>query len=303
MALLAVDIGGTKIAQALVERDGTIRARREAPTDHTGPAAVLEQIAAFAAGHTLEAAAVSVPAVLEPVTDRVLWAPNLPGWRDVPLRELLRARLGCPVFVEYDGHAAVLGEWWAGAAKGCASVVAVVIGTGIGGGVIVENRLWRGRDRLAGAVGWFAMAGPDGLDHWENLAAGPGIARRAQRLIAQGGVSALDSDTATAREVFDAARAGDALARCVVDETAALIGLGVASLISLVNPHIVVLGGSVGQQGDLLLPGVQAAVSRWAQPISGRGVPIVSSTLGADANLLGAAYTAFATLTSGEPII
>ncbi len=302
MALLAVDIGGTKVAQALVTRSGEIGARQERPTDHAGPQAVLEQIAAFAAGRALEAVAVSVPAVLEPGTDRVLWAPNLPGWRSVPLRELLRERLGCPVFVEYDGHAAVLGEWWAGAAKGCASVVSVIIGTGIGGGVIVENRLWRGRDRLAGAVGWFPAAGPDGLDHWENLAAGPGIARRAQRLIAQGGVTALDANTVTAREVFAAARADDALARQVVDETAALIGLGVASLISFVNPHIVVLGGSVGQQGDLLLPGVRAAVSRWAQPISGRDVPIVSSTLGADANLLGAAYTAFTTLTSGELI-
>lgn len=302
MALLAIDIGGTKIAQALVTRDRQIGARSEQPTDHTGPQAVIAQIAAFAAGQPLEAVAVSVPAVLEPVTDRVLWAPNLPTWRDVPLRDLLRERLGCPVFIEYDGHTAVLGEWWAGAAVGYASVVSVIIGTGIGGGVIVENRLWRGRDRLAGAVGWFPVTGPDGLDHWENLAAGPGIARRARRLIAQGGVSVLDAGALTAREVFAAARAGDALAAQVIDEAAALIGQGVSSLISFVNPHIVVLGGSVGQQGDLLLPGVRAAASRWAQPISGRDVPIVSSSLGADANLLGAAYTAFSTLTSGELI-
>ena len=300
MALLAVDIGGTKIAQALVTQAGEIGLRSEQPTDHAGPQAVIAQIAAFAAGHRLDAAAVSIPAVLEPGTDRVLWAPNLPGWRDTPLRELLRERLGCPVFVEYDGHAAALGEWWAGAAKGCSSVVSVIIGTGIGGGVIVENRLWRGRDRLAGAVGWLPMAGADGLDHWENLAAGPGIAHQARRLIRQGAASTLAADTLTARDVFAAARAGDRLAAQVVSEAAALIGQGVSGLISFVNPHIVVLGGSVGQQGDLLLPGVYAAVNRWTQPVSGRAIPIVSSALGADANLLGVAYTAFSTLTSGD---
>jgi glucokinase len=300
MALLAVDIGGTKIAQALVTRDGLFAARAEQPTDHSGPQAVIAQIAAFAQEHTLDAAAVSIPAVLELGTDRVLWAPNLPGWREVPLRELLRERLGCPVFVEYDGHAAVLGEWWAGAAKGCSSVVSVIIGTGIGGGVIVDNRLWRGRDRLAGAVGWSPITGPDGLDHWENLAAGPGIAQQARRLLHQGVASTLAADTLTARDVFDAARAGDALAAQVVNQAATLIGQGVSGLISFVNPHIVVLGGSVGQQGDLLLPGVRAAVGRWTQPVSGRAVPIVSSALGANANLLGVAYTAFSTLTSGE---
>ncbi len=300
MTWLAVDIGGTKVALALVTDDGQIVAKYQQPSDPTGAASLVEDIAALAAGHSFEAVGVCVPAVLENDTDRILWTPNLAGWQDVPLRDILHERLGCPVFIEYDGHAAVLGEWWQGAGKGYRSVASVIIGTGIGGGFVMDGRLWRGRDRLAGAVGWFPVYGPDGLDHWENLASGPAIARRAQRLIQSGQPSRLPPAGLTARDVFDAARQGDALAAQVVAETAALIGQGVASIISLANPEVVVLGGSVGQQGDLLLPAVQSAARRWAQPISGRDLPIVSSILGEEAGLLGAAYAASLRLQSGE---
>ncbi|RPJ28039.1 MAG: ROK family protein [Planctomycetaceae bacterium] len=298
MKLLAVDVGGTKIACALVTRDGGILDKRQQPTDLSGPQAVAEQIARYYRSLPEQPAAVgiSLPAVLESGTDRVVWAPNLPGWRDVPFREMLQAQLGLPVVMEYDGHAAVLGEWWKGAAQGYQHVVSVIIGTGIGGGMIIEGRLWRGRDRLAGTCGWFPMAGADGLDHWENLAAGPAIAHRARQLIGTGRSSVLSSDPVTAKSVFDAARQGDELARDVVREAAECIGRGVATIISLANPEIIVLGGSVGQQGDLLLDTVRDTAIRWAQPISSRDVRIVSSVLGEEAGLLGAAYAAFSSL-------
>jgi glucokinase len=298
MTLLAVDIGGTKVALALITRQGEIVAKDHLPTDPSGPETIIDHIIRFAARSAAEAVGVCVPAVLSHESDRLLWAPNLPGWQDTPLRDLLQSRLELPVFLEYDGHAAVLGEWWAGAAKGYQSVVSIIIGTGVGGGVISAGKLWRGRDRLAGAVGWFPLPGPDGVDHWENLTAGPGIVRRARQLIAAGEPSSLAVESLTARQVFDTARAGDALARQVVEETAVLTGQGVASVISLVNPDIVVLGGSIGQQGDLLLPTVQATARRWAQPFSARDVVITSSTLGAEAGLLGVAYAAFERLSS-----
>jgi len=298
MRLLAVDVGGTKVAAALVTACGELLAKVQEPTHLDGPAAVVEQIAAL--GQQLDdsgsfsAVGVAVPAALAGyATDRVLWAPNLPGWRDVPLREMLQARLGIPACLEFDGHAAALGEWWVGAGRGCHSLASIIIGTGIGGGFIVDDALWPGRDRLAGAVGWFPLAGPDGPDHWENLAAGPAIARRAAALLAAGEPSSLAAETLSTPGVFEAARAGDPLAMRVVRETAVVIGQGVASVISLVNPEIVVLGGGVGQQGDLLLATVQETVNRWAQPISASGVPIVSSVLGEEAGLLGAAYSAF----------
>jgi glucokinase len=306
--LVALDIGGTKIAAALVTFTGQILARTRMATPQDGPQDALPRIAAQIrellaengrSSATVQALGIGIPAVLEPDTDRVIWAPNISGWRDVALRESLQSALNIPTFVEYDGHAAVLGEWWAGAGRGCDSLVDIIIGTGIGGGMILDGRLLRGRDRLAGAAGWTALTTDAGqpasrqIGHWEALAAGPGIAARAAAARPDQPASTLAAaDPLSAQAVFDAARGGDPLARRIVDETADLIGLGVANIVSAINPQRVILGGSVGAQGDLLLPRVRRVVSNWAQPISAAGVEIVSSTLATDAALLGAAYGA-----------
>jgi glucokinase len=168
--------------------------------------------------------------------------------------------------------------------------------------LILEGRVSRGRNRRAGAAGGFALtsdaegADPRGqsIGHWESLAAGPGIARRAFELLPtypSSRLHAIPEERLTARLVFEAARQDDALAAQVVDETARLIGLGAANVISLVNPEIVVLGGSVGRQPELL-PGIKSVVARWAQPVSASSVRIVVSELGADAGVYGAAYAA-----------
>jgi glucokinase len=298
MTVLAVDVGGTKVAVALVTPQGEILDKAQQPTDRSGPEAVAEQIGKMSSEMSwqiyIEAIGASVPAALAARdSDRVIWGPNLPGWRDVPFRELLEKQFEVPVFLEFDGHSAALGEWWVGAGKGFRHVANIIIGTGIGGGFIVDGKLWPGRNRLAGAVGWFPLTGPEGVDHWENLASGPAIVRRAQQLIGKGLASALNIDSVDAKDVFVAARQGDALATQVIHEAAQATGQGVASVISLVNPEIVILGGSIGQQGDLVLATVRETVERWAQPISARDVPIVSSTLGEEAGLLGAAYAAY----------
>ncbi len=297
MVMLAADVVGTKVAVALVTAGGEILAKIQQPTDLNGPAAVVDQIAAMAS-HVLDSQkplgiGICVPAVLEHQTDRVIWAPNLPGWEEAPVPTLLGERLGVPVFVEYDGHAAVLGEWWVGAGSGYHDVAGIIIGTGIGGGFVVGGQLWQGRDRLAGAVGWIPVRGPDGLDHWEQLASGTAIARRAQAAVTAGARSVLGDAAVTAKDVFNAARQGDALAKQLVADAAELIGQGIATVISLANPQIVILGGSIGQQGDLILETVQTTARRWAQPFSARHLPIVCSTLGEEAGLLGAAYAAF----------
>ena len=310
--LLALDIGGTKVAAAVVTQQGQVVLRQEQPTCQLGPQTGIEQMAGMLLemleGRGLETSqvlglGVGIPAVLEAGSDRVIWAPNLQGWRDVDLRPALESRLGLPVYIEYDGHTAVLGEWWQGAGRGYRSLAVVIIGTGIGGGMILDGRLYRGRDRLAGAVGWFALTGdpylPEprsrSIGHWESLAAGPGLAQRAAEQASQHPESGLyplaQSQALTARSLFETARAGDALAKQLVLEAAGLIGLGVANLVSAIDPEIVILGGSVGAQGDLLLPSVREVVRRWAQPASASSTRIVCSELGADAGLFGAAYT------------
>ncbi len=309
--LLAVDIGGTKTACALVTREGVILDQLQAPTSQEGPQAGIAQIHALLQEllrrsdldkTAVQAIGVGIPAVLARHSDQVIWAPNLPGWRDVPLRESLQALSRLPVFVEYDGHTAVLGEWWAGAGRGFDSCVDIIIGTGIGGGMILDGRLVRGGDRLAGAAGWFAMTpaadqaheGQRQIGHWESQAAGPGIAARAASRLADypDSILARSIRPLTAHAIFNAARQGDKLAAAIIEDTASIIGVGIANIVSLVNPQIVILGGSIGSQGDLLLPGVRRAVKALAQPISASSVTIESSKLATDAGLFGAAYAA-----------
>jgi glucokinase len=239
-----------------------------------------------------------VPAVLEHQTDRILWAPNLPRWEAADVKAILSQQFGVPAAIEYDGHAAVLGEWWAGEGRGFRSIASVIIGTGIGGGFIVDGKLWRGRDRLAGAVGWFPIEQGGSLAHWEDVASGPAIARRLIARAAHGETTTLKADGLTARDVFEAARAGDSLARAVIEEVAGYIGQGVAAVISFANPEVIVLGGSIGQQADLLLPTVEQTARRWAQPYSARDLAIRCTTLGEEAGLLGAAYSAFQAIQS-----
>jgi glucokinase len=297
MIAIAVDVGGTKVAAAAVNSDGNILQKLHALTDLRGYHAVVDQITTmiqtlFPEG-TPAALGISVPAVLEHQTDRILWAPNLPGWEGADLKVIFNQRFGIPVSIEYDGHAAVLGEWWAGEGRGYTSIATVIIGTGIGGGVIADGKLWRGRDRLAGAVGWFPISTSEGVVPWEAAASGPAIAKRALRLMEQGQSTQLTRDSVSAKTVFDAARNEDPLSCQVVEETATYIGYGIAAIISFANPEIVILGGSIGQHGDLILPTVKRMVAEWAQPYSARDVPIVCTKLGEEAGLLGAAYSAF----------
>jgi len=308
-ALLSVDLGGTKVAAAVMTRQGKILFRVQEPTNQEGPTYLINQIAKMLRSlinqsglktHVIQGIGIGIPAVLEPETDFVIWGPNLRGWRNVDLRGTLERELGLPVFVEYDGHTAVLGEWWLGAGRGYRSVAMIIVGTGIGGGLILDGHLYRGRDRLAGAAGWFALTSdaqasdPRGqsIGHWESLSAGPGIAQRASGLLSshpESSLQAIPPDKLTARHIFEAAHQGDTLGSRIVEETANIIGLGVANVVSLVNPEIVVLGGSVGCQA-VLLPFIQKVVGRWAQPASASSVKIVSSQLGSDAGLYGAAY-------------
>lgn len=308
--VIAIDMGGTKVAAALVDQAGTIRNRMQEPTNLNGPDAGLDQLTqmirqvmASAAPTAPLAVGIGIPAVIEHDTDHIIWAPNLPGWRDVPLRVTLAERLGLPVVVEYDGHTAILGEWWQGAGRGYSNIAGLFVGTGIGGGLILNGQLVRGHNRLAGAAGWFALTTDatrrddpaHSIGHWESLAAGPGIVRRALARLDQMPPTTLASqrETLTAKDLFDAARQGDPFAVELINETADMLGLGVANIVSLINPEIIILGGSVGSQGDLLLSRVKQVVHNWAQPISAGAVAIVSSQMGADAGLLGAAYAAF----------
>lgn len=295
-SVLSIDVGGTKIAVAAIDESGNCLAELREPTVTEGDLAGRAQIERLIKQVTSQldtpphAVGMAIPAVLEAGSDRVIWAPNLPGWDDLQLHDLLTDLCQLPVAVEYDGHASALGEGWMGAAQGSSDFVAVAIGTGIGCGIVANGSLLRGHNRVAGAAGWFVLGAND--EPWETLAAGPAIQRMAQESIDNGAVTTLAEEAnPDAVAVFKAARAGDDVANRILDEIAAAVGKGVSNLVSVLNPELIVLGGSIGAQPELLRT-VRALVGDTAQPYAAAAVRILNSPLGSRSVILGAARAA-----------
>jgi len=294
---LAIDLGGTKASFAVIGPDGAVRARAKRASHEEGVAIGPDAIAASAAESVREAglqwasvraAGVVVPGIYNPATGRA-WAPNLWGHEEVALGDELRRHLPVPVVIDSDRSGYVLGEAWRGAARGATDVVFLAVGTGIGAGILSHGRLVRGSGGIAGAVGWFALDPRWREDYgrvggFETEAAGPALARRL--------------GTGSAEEVAAAARRGEPAARKAVDETVEWLAMGVANLISALNPQVVVLGGGLMQASDLFLDPVRRAVRRWAQPKAADQCRIELTALGEDAALLGAARLAFLEETS-----
>ncbi len=287
MAVLAIDIGGTKIAAAFVTRRGDLRHRLEEPTDASAPLAPVEQIAAIAGRlPRVDALGIAVPGLVR--RDGTVWAPNVPGWTRLPLARLLRRRVRVPVFVESDRNAAVLGEVWRGVARGQSDVVVVIVGTGIGAGILSGGHLVRGARELSGCAGWMVVTPETNADtarcgSLEALAAGPAVARA--------------SGAADAREAARRARGGNRRARRAFEDAGERLGLAVANIISLFDPATIVLTGGVTAAAPLFMRTLRRHARARAQPLSARHVKIVVSRLGADANLLGVGRLAWA---SGE---
>jgi glucokinase len=295
--VLAIDLGGTKVSFAVVDAAGAVRARTKRPSHEGGAAVSCEALAASAADTVraaglewadVRAAGVVVPGIYDPATGRA-WAPNLWGRDEVALGDELRRHLPVPVVIDSDRSGYVLGEAWRGAARGSTDVVFLAVGTGIGAGILSHGRLVRGRGGIAGAVGWFALDPRWREDYgrmggFETEAAGPALARRL--------------GAASAEDVTAAARRGDPAARRAVDETVEWLAMGVANLISALNPQVVVLGGGLMQASDLFLEPLRHAVRRWAQPLAVDQCRIEPTALGEDAALFGAARLAFLEETS-----
>ncbi len=286
--VIAVDLGGTKLTTAVVDPSGTVSWRRKQAVDRTDVHASAKQIAgaireaASSVPGRVRAAGLLVPGICFAGSGNV-WAPNLWGHDEVPLRPELERLLDIPVVIDSDRAGSVLGERWRGAARGLDDVVFLGVGTGIGAGIVSGGRLLRGAGDIAGAVGWFALNPVQTerykkLGCWEAESAGPGLAHRL--------------NAACAEEVVAAARAGDPAAIRAVEESARYLGMGIANIVSLLNPRMVVLGGGLMQAGDLFLERVRVAMAEWAQPVASRQVRIELTTLGEDAGLLGAAWLA-----------
>ncbi|HEY9427071.1 MAG TPA: ROK family protein [Gemmatimonadaceae bacterium] len=315
--VLGVDLGGTNIVVgAIPENDGADVGVRlgDTPTA-AGADAVVDRIVSMIEGVIEEAIVVhgarredflgvgiGAPGPLDRRNGIVIVAPNL-GWRDFPLRDAVADRVKLPATLDNDANCATLGEWWRGAAQGTKNVVGLTIGTGIGGGIVLDGKLYHGASDVAGEVGHttidstgrYCRCGNYGC--LEAYASGPAIALRAREALERDEASALHRmvndklDMLTAATVYDAANHGDALALEVVRDTAKFLGTGVANLLNLLNPDVVVITGGVTRAGDRLFEPLRAEVKRRAFRPAVQACRIVPGKLAGTAGMVGAVAT------------
>lgn len=308
MALtIGVDVGGTKVLGGVVAEDGRVVATARRPTPSSDVAMTAEAIAGVVAelqgGHDVAAVGVGAAGWIDLDRATVLFAPNL-AWRDEPLRGRLEDLLGLPVVVENDANAAAWAEYRFGAGRGHRVVVMITLGTGIGGGVVIEGSLYRGAYGIGPEYGHLCVV-PDGRrcgcgnrGCWEQYASGKALVREA-REIAEGAPLAAEALLAAAggrpeelvgQQITAVALAGDAAARECFDEIGRWLGLGMASLAAAFDPSCFIVGGGVAEAGDLLLDPARRA---FAANLSGRGhrprAQVLSAQLGNEAGLVGAA--------------
>ena len=284
--LVGLDIGGSKCAVVLASLQGEqieVLGRAVFATVETPqPGPCLERLCALADdllrqhGQRPDAAGISCGGPLDSQRGLVLSPPNLPGWDRVDVVALVSRHLGCRVRLENDANLGALAEWRWGAGRGCRSLVFLTMGTGLGAGLILDGRLWRGACDLAGEAGHVRLAadGPEGhgkCGSFEGFCSGGGIARWARGE----GLAVTD-----AAGLFALARAGDATATVLVGRVAQRLGQGIAVLIDLLNPERVVLGGIFPRQEALLRPPLEATLAHEGLPAAVRACRILPAHLG-----------------------
>ena len=313
--VLGIDIGGTNLVVGAVAEDGSaLHALRSEPTrPEEGSDAVLRRLGGMGRavmdetrktvpGAEFAGVGAGAPGPLDTKRGVVLLTPNL-GWVNLPLRQLLQDALGIPAMIDNDANCAVLGEWWRGAARGAKQVIGITIGTGIGGGIIVDGRLYHGASDCAGEIGHTTVevngrrckCGNYGC--LEAYASGPAIARRAVEAIEAGQTSKLPDyvdgalERITAQTVYQAAHDGDELAEEVVGDTAKFLGAGIANMINIFNPEIVVVFGGVTLAGERLFGPLRREVAKRAFKPAVAVCRIVPAELTGTAGVYGAART------------
>jgi glucokinase len=310
--IVAVDLGGTQIRAALCGIDGQIFRRVARLTEaKEGPDAVIARIfeaitEAIGDVPVADVAGIGVgaPGPLNPITGVVLEAPNLPGWCNVPLRTLVSERFARPTFLGNDANVAALAEYQYGAGRGIRDMIYLTLSTGIGSGIIVDGRMLLGAEGLAAEAGHMIIlpngpvCGCGAHGCLEALAAGPAIARDVVTKIKSGKKSRViklvdgDLNKVDAKVVNVAAQLGDKVAITAFRHAGTYLGIGIANLLRLFNPRMVVLGGSVTKAGPLLFDPMHEAIKANTLPFYWEGLAITAAALGDDVGLLGAAALA-----------
>jgi len=315
--IVGVDLGGTNIVAGAMPIDGsrdyairTRLTRADLGADQVVDRMVemIDEVIAETSAETgasrddFLGVGIGSPGPLDRERGVVIFTPNL-GWRDYPVRNAVADRVGLPTSLDNDANCATVGEWWCGAAKGARHVIGVTIGTGIGGGLIIGGELYHGASDVAGEIGHTTIdstgrrckCGNYGC--LEAYASGPAIAERAREALNDSEASLLrdlvagDLTRLTARIVYEAATRGDPVAREVVRDTARFLGAGLANLLNIFNPDVVVLAGGVTDAGDALFEPLRHEVRRRAFRPAVDACTIVPGALAGSAGVVGAVAT------------
>ncbi len=311
---VGIDLGGTKIITALVDTEGRIIFRDYRETEAArGPAAVMARMIDAAsrvmngggvAAAQISAVGVAAPGPIDARSGIVTTPPNLPGWKDMPLRQLIQDELGLPTALENDANAAALAEHRFGAGRGTKHMIYVTASTGIGGGFILNGELYNGATGGAGEIGHMTIlpqgphCGCGNRGCLEALASGRAIAREARERVKCGVPTLIadlaegDPDRISAKLVAQADAQGDIEAQEILDEAMTYLGVGMANLVNLFNPELIVIGGGLTKMGARLFDPVRRIIDRRAFRTAAQVVKVVPAQLGDDVGVLGAAAVA-----------
>lgn len=303
--IVGVDLGGSKINVILSGSGGNIAARHLTDTlADEGPDAVIkriiESIKRVASGADIMGIGIGAAGACEASTGVITFSPNLPGWHNIRLRAIIQQEFNVPVYLENDGTIAALGEHYFGGGVGIQNLIYVGIGTGIGGGIIVDGQLYRGASGSAGEIGHTTIDinGPrckcGNIGCWETFASGTALATEAVGQIEAGAKTTIfnfaegDLRKVSAESVFLAAQEGDKLANDLISRTGYYLGVGLVNLVNIFNPQLILIGGGLSHMGPLLLDPAITVVRERAFELPARAVRIELAQLGADVGALGA---------------
>lgn len=314
--VIAVDLGGTNLRTAAIDRNGAIlfRASRETPRGgnvNDIMRAIVEsarECRGNCAGLEVKAISAAVPGTISVESGLIFNAPNLPSLDGFKMSAALESELGIRAFLENDANAAAVGEQWLGASAGVENSIMVTLGTGVGGGVIVGGKVLRGRDGTAGEVGHIcvepfgAPCGCGSVGCLEQYASASAMTRQARQLKPNYPESRLEANgSLTARDIYIKGMEADELALEVFRRVGFYLGVALAGLINVLNPEAIVIGGGVGAGGKLFLPHLTETIERRAYGEPARRARIVLAALGDDAGITGAARIAFDLLNIHSP--
>jgi len=312
MAVIALDLGGTKLSAALFNDNADMLVRTTSSLDKrkgTDVGMLISQttnellVKSKEINENVSAIGICVPGIAHAKTGRV-WAPNIPGWDDYPLLDVLKHSIDdkkLTIKIDSDRACYILGEVWKGNARGCRDAIFLSVGTGIGAGILINNEVLRGSHDIAGAIGWMGLDRPFkekyiSCGDFEYNASGEGLVKVAGEMMNNGKeetvLKKIDPENLSAKNIFEAYEKGDELAKKVITNAIECWGMAVANLVSLFNPEKIIFGGGVFGPALKFLDDIHAEAKKWAQPISIQQVKLQGSALGNDAGLYGAGLLA-----------